>query len=309
MLSEILSGGVFLFLLSYLLTPKFTKLLKRVGLVGIDVHKLEKPRIPESGGVILIIFVSVFTAAVYFLLGSDLVLWVLTISTLFGLFGFLDDLYTLGKHRKFTISFIVTLFGMYLFFTEHIFNMATLLVGMFVLLIGSNIFNWFAGLNGLEIGVSAIITGFMALNLYLLDKVVPFYLTVGLFFALLSFLIYNKYPASIFPGDSGTLFVGGFLTALTLYFNLWNLFVPLLSLHILNAFLKLFSAGYFSFTEKKPTQIEEDGKLRARNDFISLPRLILRFKRTSEPSLVITIWILTIIIGIVTTFAIQGGVL
>jgi len=70
--------------------------------------------------------------------------------------------------------------------------------------------------------------------------------TVG---ALLGFLLFNKYPAKIFMGDTGSLFLGGLMAGLTLVggFLLW--FVPLTVIYIAEALSVIAQVSYFKLTK------------------------------------------------------------
>ena len=83
------------------------------------------------------------------------------------------------------------------------------------------------------------------------------------------------------------------------------LLIPLLSLYILDIVLKGWSAGYFSRSEKVPTRLNMDGTLDPRGDYLSLTRLILRFKRLTEKRLVTLVWKLEIAVGSLTLFLIM----
>jgi phospho-N-acetylmuramoyl-pentapeptide-transferase len=51
---------------------------------------------------------------------------------------------------------------------------------------------------------------------------------------LLGFLIYNKYPAKVFMGDTGSLFLGGAIALMAVDMNMQ---------------LNLIAVGFFSFSE------------------------------------------------------------
>lgn len=301
-------ASALLLVIGYFSMPIVKTVLKRLNLVGVDVHKEGEPEVVESGGIMFLFLLSAFLLFVYRRTYNMSVLYIFIFSALSGLLGFHDDIFTFGKYQKLILMLMIASLTTYLFSGFGVGTLIFVTITL-TLIIGSNIFNWFAGLNGLEIGTSTIITFFMMLNLYLLNEMIPFYLTLGLLSLLLPFLVYNKYPASIFPGDSGTLYIGAYLTSLTLAFNLWHIFLPLMSLHILNGFLKVFSAGFFSYAEKKPTKLTESGKLEARDDFLSVVRLLLKRKKLTEKEVVHKIWLIMLAIGAITTLLLQGGVI
>ena len=96
----IVSVSLILSVLTYLATPNVGRKLKKMKIVGIDVHKLSRPKIPEMGGVVILIPVLALLAFVYLMTGSYSVLIVAFATMLFGLYGFLDDIVKLGKYQK-----------------------------------------------------------------------------------------------------------------------------------------------------------------------------------------------------------------
>jgi UDP-GlcNAc:undecaprenyl-phosphate/decaprenyl-phosphate GlcNAc-1-phosphate transferase len=80
----------------------------------------------------------------------------------------------------------------------------------------TNAFNLMDGLDGLAVGVSALAVSTVLLCALLLGQIASAWIAALLVGALLGFLPYNFYPAKIFLGDSGSLFVGFVMAALTL---------------------------------------------------------------------------------------------
>lgn len=282
---------------TYFSIPTIGKFLKANGIVGIDVHKIKKPIVPESGGIVLAIGFTMFLGLLYVMTGKVQIIYMLMVSLLFGFQGFIDDIVRLGKYEKFFCSFLI---GAVAVLFSGLTGVNIILATLFVVAIG-NIFNLLAGLNGLEVGSGAIVSFFFGLCSLIIGSYIPGAVCLGVFLILLSFLFHNKYPAKIFPGNSGTLVIGGLFASMTLYYNLYLILIPLLAVHIFNCVLKGWSAGYFSSSEKKPTKVLKNGVLKPRKDFLSLIRLLLRLKPMKEPETVKTIWILEIIVGILTT--------
>ena len=72
----------------------------------------------------------------------------------------------------------------------------------------TNAINLLDGLDGLAGGVSAIAAVALAILAYMVGNQQLLFLIVALLGALLGFLKFNTYPARIFMGDSGSLFIG-----------------------------------------------------------------------------------------------------
>ena len=293
-LVPIISVSVILSAITYLLTPNLGKKLKMMKIVGTDVHKVSRPKIPEMGGIIIAIAFIVLLASVYILTGAAYVLAVAVSTLLFGVYGLFDDLLKLGKYKKLAISLGV---GLLLVITSNPLVVFIPLLLFLTISIG-NIFNLFAGFNGLEIGCTSIITFFFSMLCLITGNLIPFYLSLGVSIILFGFLMHNKYPAKIFPGNIGTMTIGGFFAGICLYFNLYYLLVPLLFLHIADAAIKGVSAGYFSSNEHRPTKINGDNILVPGNDYLSLSRVVLKLRPMTERQLVGLFWAATSIVGI-----------
>lgn len=288
---------------TYLLLPGFARGMKRRGIVGRDLHKPGRPGVAERGGMLLMPGFAAFMFLVYFLTGNGLVLYALAVSLAFALYGLWDDMRQAGKYQKLLVSLAIALAALALSGSSGF-----VLIPLLIFLVAvSNIFNLFAGFNGLEIGCSGIVSFFLAIICLALGKAEPFYLSFGAFFILMAFLAHNKYPARIFPGNVGTMLIGGFFSSLALYYNLFPVLIPLLSLYILDVVLKGYSAGYFSRSEKLPTKVNGDGTLASAGDYISLTRLILRFRGMTEGGLVGLVWKLEIAVGSITFLLVVMG--
>ncbi len=290
----IVAVSMMLSALIYFATPRVGRKLKKMRIVGIDVHKVSRPRIPEMGGVVILVPLLVLLAFVYFFTGEAMVIAVAAATVMFGVYGVLDDLLQLGKYQKLALSG-----AMGLILLAPVNPGLLLLVPLLFLTVSiGNIFNLFAGFNGLEVGcTSAIALSFSALCL-LTGNIVPFYLSFGAFIVLLGFLMHNKYPAKIFPGNVGTMTLGGFFAGVCLYYGLHYLLIPLLFMHIADVALKAASAGYFSSSEHRPTKINGDNVLVPGNDYLSLSRLVLKFRPMTEQQLVRFFWAASSMLGI-----------
>jgi len=120
---------------------------------------------------------------------------------------------------------------------------------------------------------------------------------------LAGFLIFNRYPAKIFPGDSGTLPIGAVLVGATLigapFYKLAILLIP----YAIDAALKFTSLGIMSSSMTKPTEVKNGYLVMPKEgakSYLSLSRLILSFRSMREWELVFTVWTIEIIIGMLT---------
>lgn len=143
------------------------------------------------------------------------------------LLGVYDDLRGVGPYVKFTVQGIAA--TMLYFGGLRIVNIPVLLgdrvlpwyIGLAATVIWvlaiTNAFNLIDGLDGLAAG-SALFSTMVVFTVALLHgPALVEVMTIALAGAILGFLRYNFNPATIFLGDSGSLFIGFLLSALALY--------------------------------------------------------------------------------------------
>ncbi len=214
----------------------------------------KKQGTPTMGGIGFII--SVVAASLIFL--RDVRgLGILLCAVLFGVIGFVDDYIKVVKKRnkgfsakqKFLAQTIVSLaYAIFLYvnfgqtstripFTDIYLNLGVLYIPfvMLVLLATSNSANLTDGLDGLASGVGVIIALFFAVSGAMLGDMSASVVSGALAGGLLGFLIYNAYPAKVFMGDTGSLFIGGAVAAVAISQGL-EIFL------IISAFVFLFEA-------------------------------------------------------------------
>ncbi len=216
-----------------LTTPRVRQLALRF---AIGDHpgerKIHAGFIPRLGGVSIIAGFAVALAAVALLnpemfAAPSLSLPVLAIATLFiVMLGVFDDIYGIGSLGKLIVqtaaSGLVVYSGLQLEYLSLPF-VGSLQLGMwsipitFLWLIGvTNAVNLLDGLDGLACGVAAIVSAtFFAIGAFEQDPL-TMVVTASLFFSCLGFLRYNFHPASIFMGDTGSLFLGFVLACISL---------------------------------------------------------------------------------------------
>jgi UDP-GlcNAc:undecaprenyl-phosphate GlcNAc-1-phosphate transferase len=225
-------------LFSFVLTRSVRDFASRRGWVAVPSQErhLHATPLPRLGGVAIFISfsLSMVVAAVmaayiphlHSAFSLKTLLTILVPAALIFLLGVYDDLYTVGPYFKFAVQALAAtmLFagGLRILNIPVLFGTHQLpwFVGLpftilWVLAI-TNAFNLIDGLDGLAAG-SALFSTLVAfvvtlLNGYSLVTV----MTIALAGAILGFLRYNFNPATIFLGDSGSLFIGFLLSALAL---------------------------------------------------------------------------------------------
>jgi UDP-GlcNAc:undecaprenyl-phosphate/decaprenyl-phosphate GlcNAc-1-phosphate transferase len=200
----------------------------------LDRHMHTIP-VPRLGGVaIYFSFMTVVILAMVIpeLLGRGTPLHVKAIAGLLGpalivfLLGLYDDVYSLNAYWKFGIETIAAIglyaggYGIHNLGLIHGGEELNWIYGLpltvlWVLLI-TNAFNLIDGLDGLAAGSAVFSTIVVFVMSLIAPKPLVAFLAIALAGATLGFLRFNFHPASIFLGDSGSLFIGFMLAALAL---------------------------------------------------------------------------------------------
>ncbi len=103
---------------------------------------------------------------------------------------------------------------------------------LFVLLGTTNSVNLTDGLDGLATGVTLIVISFFTVIAILQKNIEVAILGAAIVGGCAGFLKFNFYPAKIFMGDTGSLALGGAVTAMAAVLEM-PLFIPLVGLYIL----------------------------------------------------------------------------
>lgn len=214
------------FFVTYFATPVVKIFASKIKALDIpNDRKIHILPVPRLGGLAIYIgfLVAIFSAL--FLskasgvnLDFRMLSGILLGSTLLLAVGILDDVKNLRPTTKLiwqiAATLIVILFGVEISFVSNPFN-GIWPIGIFAIpltllwVVGiTNAINLIDGLDGLAAGVTAISAFtlfFVALRTHQLGAAI---LLLALFGVALGFLRYNFFPASIFLGDSGSMFLG-----------------------------------------------------------------------------------------------------
>jgi UDP-GlcNAc:undecaprenyl-phosphate/decaprenyl-phosphate GlcNAc-1-phosphate transferase len=223
--------------LSLFLTPIVRRLATRMGFLDLpgDKRRVHVSPIPRVGGVA--IFISVSLALATLPLIDNLVtrslkgysknlIAVMASSALVFLFGVFDDLYGAKAKWKFIAqaaagALLYYLGGRIEALSIPFMGSVTLppILGFGLTLLWvvgiSNAFNLIDGMDGLAAGAGLFAALVMLTVSFILGNVFVTIITLVLSGVLIGFLRYNFNPASIFLGDSGSLFIGFTLAALS----------------------------------------------------------------------------------------------
>ena len=268
--------GILSFISTRLVMPWLIRKLEKAEIIGKDIHKSSRPIVAEMGGMGILFgfIIGIFAGIILFP--------TLTI--------------VLSSKEKLFLLFLAGI-PLWWIAPPNVGLLYMLLIPIAVS-ICSNLTNMLAGLNGIESGLGVISMTSLTISCIILGKYDVAIISMSMLGTLIAFLYYNKYPAKVFPGDTGTLIIGATIAAIAFIGRVKLIAFIVLLPNIIDAALKFYSAGVMERQQHKPTQLNDDGKLvRPEQGFKSLIRFVLR-KPVDEKTAVMMIWGIGILFGI-----------
>ena len=107
------------------------------------------------------------------------------------------------------------------------------------------------GIDGLAASVTAVVGGFFAVAAFLSTQLPAALISAMVIGGCIGFLVYNFYPARVFMGDTGSLFLGGLVVGLAFLINnpLISLLVGLI--YVCEAASDIIQVGFYKLTHKR----------------------------------------------------------
>ncbi len=241
-------------ILAVALTPIVRAFARRVGIIATPKSdRWHKKPTAMLGGVA--IWLSVVIGYFVFVPPSPYGWVILGASTFLFLVGLADDLLNTKPYQKLIGqvmgSAFVIYYGLSLPWTRS--SAINVALTIFWLIGITNAVNLLDNMDGLAPGIALIASSFLAIsfiNTNLTTEALMLMIFAGV---LLGFLVYNSNPASIFMGDSGSMFVGFFLASSALM-NLTGgrsrSLVPILAVPILILFIPIFDTTFVTILRK-----------------------------------------------------------
>ncbi len=263
--------------LSVLMGPIVIPFLRRLKMgqtervEGVQSH-LKKAGTPTMGGVMILAAITI-TSLIY-VREYPKIIPILFVTLGFGMIGFLDDYLKVVLKRsdglfpmqKMALQIVIT--GIFAFYIVKIAKIPlTMLVPfsggkyldigwlaipvLFFAVIGTvNGVNFTDGLDGLASSVTVLVaTFFTVVAIGTKSGIEP--ITCAVVGALLGFLLFNVYPASVFMGDTGSLALGGFVAS-TAYMLQMPLFIILVgAIYLMEVLSVMIQVTYFKATGGK----------------------------------------------------------
>lgn len=264
------------FAITALLGPLMIPVLRRLKVGNTEREELKshqkKTGTPTMGG--LMILFAIILTSLFFMSSYPKIVPILFVTVGFGVIGFFDDYLKVVLKRsdglfawqKMILEIVVTaVFAVYLVkFSDIPLTMLVPFSGgkyadfgwlavpiLFLAVIGTvNGVNFTDGLDGLASSVTVLVaTFFTVVAIGTNSGIEP--ITCAVAGALLGFLLFNVYPASVFMGDTGSLALGGFVAA-TAYMMQMPMFILIVGMiYWIEILSVMIQVGYFKLTHGK----------------------------------------------------------
>lgn len=268
------------FVISVIITKVEIPVLKRKA--GQNIREdgpqshLSKAGTPSMGGIAIILAASFTTigAAVMGKIDGLGCAILLLVFVGFGFIGFFDDYLKVIKknnlglraYQKFGLQTILSVIlavylanytegstSVYIPFADIYVNFGIWYIPfvVFVVLAMTNAVNLTDGLDGLASGVTAFVSLFFAVAGFTYGMVTGAYFCSAMCGGCLGFLVFNRNPAKVFMGDTGSLALGGGLAAAAILMKL-ELLLPIVGLlYVIEALSVVLQVGYFKLSGGK----------------------------------------------------------
>jgi UDP-GlcNAc:undecaprenyl-phosphate GlcNAc-1-phosphate transferase len=213
---ELLPGGLTL-VASLILVPAVRSIARVFGWISQPRSDRWNAKPVALCGGIGIFFAYLLGAAAMVPFKNQLWWLVLTGAAMFGL-GLIDDFIHIKPASKLIGQIICAALAIYSGHLFHIFHSETanILLSFFWIVAITNALNLLDNMDGLAAGIGIIASAFLAAVFWNEGNMLLQNLSIVLCFSILGFLVYNFYPATIFMGDCGSLFIGCTLAVLSM---------------------------------------------------------------------------------------------
>ncbi|MDO4810943.1 MAG: phospho-N-acetylmuramoyl-pentapeptide-transferase [Eubacteriales bacterium] len=246
--------------------------------IGPTWH-MSKQGTPTMGGLMFIIGIGVAILLLGWsgmLEGDFTHLYVYLFALVFGIIGYIDDYQKVKHHQntgltsiqKFLLQLAAAIAFLCLmryegmlspklyipFFQTHIvMNWVVYLIFAAFVIVGTvNAVNITDGVDGLSSGVTVPVAAFFAILGYVWSGYTQLGVFAGaLLGGLFGFLLYNHYPAKVFMGDTGSLFLGGAVAALAFAYDMPLVLLLVGIVYICETMSDIIQVAYYKLTRGK----------------------------------------------------------
>ena len=243
---------------------------------------LKKQGTPTMGGIIMIVAIIIATTGSYIFFSltgneemSKKFLPLLLITICFGMIGFIDDFKKLvlkntdGLKPKYKMLGLLIIAVIYVLFLVYGLKMGTetyipiiktyinipiylyIPLAILVILATTNAVNLTDGVDGLSSSVSCLIITCLTvigISQQIYEVSIFGSIVIG---ATLGFLMFNLHPAKVFMGDTGSLMLGGVISAIALYLKMPLLLILIAIIPVLETLSDIIQVMYYKKKGKR----------------------------------------------------------
>ncbi len=237
-------------------------------------HK-KKQGTPTMGGLIFILGICVALTVALLIDFNIHLLMMLLISLGFGIIGFIDDYIKVVKKRNLgltawqklilqgalSVIYVIVLNKTGDLSTEIIIPFTGKMIAMpwwlyipfilFVVIGTVNSVNLTDGLDGLATSITIVVSAFFAAAGFFLKSSATVYFAMAAIGGLAAFLIFNHYPAKVFMGDTGSLFLGGAISVMAVGLKLPLILIIAGFVYLFEALSVILQVASFQLTGKR----------------------------------------------------------
>ena len=272
LVSAVLTGVIGYFLLPVLRALKAGQSIREVGPTWHNY----KAGTPMMGGLMFILAAILCLVGNLFSTTDYTGFYVLALSLCFGLVGFLDDFFKLKFKRnlgltsaqKAMLQMAVSALYLYLLYKQGVMScdlyipfvnvtlsnihpLVYIFFAMFVMVGCVNAVNLTDGVDGLSSSVTVPVMIFFTAAAVAKEKWDLALLPAALAGGLVAYLFYNWHPAKVFMGDTGSLFLGGVVCALSFALDMPLILLLVGLVYIVETLSVILQVGYFKLTHGK----------------------------------------------------------
>ena len=267
----VLSGGI-----GYLLLPvlRALKAGQSIREIGPTWHNY-KAGTPMMGGLMFISAALICLLCNIPFMADYSVFYVMILSMCFGAVGFVDDFCKMKKKKnegltsiqKLMLQLAVSALFLYVMYrtgsmnchlyipfvnvTFDIHPIVYIFFAMFVMVGCDNAVNLTDGVDGLSSSVTLPVMVFFTAAAVAMGKFDLALLPASLAGGLIAYLFYNWHPAKVFMGDTGSLFLGGVVCALSFALDMPLILILVGFVYIMETLSVILQVGYFKLTHGK----------------------------------------------------------
>ena len=275
-----LGGAIICFAATAVLGKIFIPVLKSIKMgqkildIGPRWHK-SKEGTPTMGGLFFIVPIVAAGAAIGVISGNSAIYIHLAFLLLNGAIGFIDDYVKffkkqnagLSPSQKMILQFTVAaayIFALYaaehidtvikLPFTSESFELNIVvycLLAVVGIVFTVNSVNLTDGIDGLASSITAVVMVFMAALGFKTENEIAVILSGCVIGGTLGFLVYNFYPAKVFMGDTGSLFLGAAVSSMAFVLDCPLLLIFTGFMYYVEAFSVIIQVTSYKLTKKR----------------------------------------------------------